>query len=123
MTIYEAGHEVPYYQPKASLEMFRRVLNNFDIATGTERVTENYNTTGSPDETHTEPYVAIPSTSGVPGELSYTAEVTNPITSVLLQDYATITEDAAAASSSAAKPMEKGSTDHNLVRRVLEKIL
>ena len=35
LRIYEAGHEVPFYQPKASLEYFRRVLNNEDIALGT----------------------------------------------------------------------------------------
>lgn len=32
--IYEAGHEVPFYQPLASLEVFARALNQTDIATG-----------------------------------------------------------------------------------------
>ncbi|MCJ1426652.1 hypothetical protein MMC29_004555 [Sticta canariensis] len=58
--IYEAGHEVPFYQPLASLELFKRVLENTDVATGKVAVTENYGTNGSATATHTEPYVALP---------------------------------------------------------------
>ncbi|KAK0625088.1 Alpha/Beta hydrolase protein [Bombardia bombarda] len=32
--VYESGHEVPFYQPLASLEMFERVLGGKDVATG-----------------------------------------------------------------------------------------
>ncbi|KAF7187788.1 Carboxypeptidase S1-like B [Pseudocercospora fuligena] len=32
--IYESGHEVPFYQPLASLELFERAINGLDIATG-----------------------------------------------------------------------------------------
>ncbi|KXT11585.1 hypothetical protein AC579_3120 [Pseudocercospora musae] len=32
--IYESGHEVPFYQPLASLELFQRAINGLDIATG-----------------------------------------------------------------------------------------
>ena len=32
--IYESGHEVPFYQPLASLEMFERVIRRRDVATG-----------------------------------------------------------------------------------------
>ncbi|KAK4504685.1 hypothetical protein PRZ48_002646 [Zasmidium cellare] len=32
--IYESGHEVPFYQPLAALEMFSRAIHNKDIATG-----------------------------------------------------------------------------------------
>ena len=39
--IYDAGHHVPYYQPKISLEMFTRALNHVDIATG---ISNNDNT-------------------------------------------------------------------------------
>ncbi|KAH6674639.1 Alpha/Beta hydrolase protein [Halenospora varia] len=32
--IYAAGHEIPYYQPEASLEFFRRVLNGKAVSDG-----------------------------------------------------------------------------------------
>ncbi|EME77302.1 uncharacterized protein MYCFIDRAFT_146616 [Pseudocercospora fijiensis CIRAD86] len=32
--IYDSGHEVPFYQPLASLELFERAINGLDIATG-----------------------------------------------------------------------------------------
>ena len=82
--IYESGHEVPFYQPVASLAMFQRVLANLDLATGTEALTGTYETNGTASATHTEPYVAIPSISGMPAAQSYTGAITNPITSVPL---------------------------------------
>ena len=36
--IYESGHEVPFYQPLVALEMFERVINGKDVATGKKRV-------------------------------------------------------------------------------------
>ena len=59
--IYEAGHEVPYYQPEASLEFFRRVLGGLVISDGSEAVTEDYATPGDAEATHTEPFVPLPS--------------------------------------------------------------
>lgn len=35
---YEAGHEVPFYQPLAALEVFARALNQTDIATGEVKI-------------------------------------------------------------------------------------
>ncbi|KAH4817670.1 hypothetical protein HBH61_045240 [Parastagonospora nodorum] len=61
--IYEAGHEVPYYQPVASLEHFKRVLDHVIIADGSMVVTDNYGTNGSAKATHTESYVSLPPTS------------------------------------------------------------
>lgn len=61
--IYEAGHEVPYYQPVASLEHFKRVLNHVIIADGSKVVTDDYSTNGTAKATHTEPFVALPPTS------------------------------------------------------------
>jgi carboxypeptidase C (cathepsin A) len=46
--VYEAGHEVPAYQPETAFKIFQRALFNFDIATGNISTleNENYNTTG-----------------------------------------------------------------------------
>lgn len=60
LRIYEAGHEVPFYQPLASLEYFKRTLDNTDIATGKFDVTGDYTTNGTAKATHTEPYVPLP---------------------------------------------------------------
>lgn len=60
LRVYEAGHEVPFYQPLASLEYFKRTLDNKDIATGKLDVTGDYATNGTANATHTEPYVALP---------------------------------------------------------------
>jgi len=81
MRIYESGHKVPFYQPAASLEMFKRVLGNKDIATGNEDVTGTYGSKGEAHATHTESFVAIPTPAG-----SYTAATTDPIISVAAVD-------------------------------------
>ncbi|KAI9832744.1 MAG: hypothetical protein M1826_001303 [Phylliscum demangeonii] len=57
---YESGHEWPYYQPKSSLEAFRRTIRGLTIADGSP-LTSNYSTTGDAKATHTEPFVALPS--------------------------------------------------------------
>ena len=62
--VYEAGHEVPYYQPIASLQLFNRTINGFDTATGQKKVTADLGTTGSAETTHTESYVPLPSSTG-----------------------------------------------------------
>ena len=64
LRIYEAGHLAPYDQPLASLEFFRRVLGNKDIATGQIELTPTYGTTGPKNSTHTEPFVPLPSATG-----------------------------------------------------------
>lgn len=48
--IYEAGHEVPFYQPLAALEVFERALNQTDIATGKVKIADSYayKTVGTP---------------------------------------------------------------------------
>ena len=43
--------------------MFERVLANMDIATGDTTLTGTYETNGTASATHTEPFVALPSTS------------------------------------------------------------
>lgn len=54
LRIYESGHEVPFYQPLASLEIFERALKGVDIATGCGKVTEDYKTDGTPTSTYRE---------------------------------------------------------------------
>ena len=80
--IYEAGHEVPYYQPVASLELFRRVLGNLVLADGSMPVTEDYSTNGTPNATHTESFVPLPSSVSSGGILSSSASISNvPVSS------------------------------------------
>ena len=61
--IWEAGHEVPFYVPVGSLALFNRTINHFDIATGTKPVTSDLETEGEATPTHTEPFVALPSST------------------------------------------------------------
>lgn len=61
LRLYEAGHKAPYYQPKAMLEHFTRLINGQIIADGSEPVTDSYQTTGSPNSTFTEPFPPIAS--------------------------------------------------------------
>ncbi|KAI1308579.1 Alpha/Beta hydrolase protein [Xylaria venustula] len=55
--IYESGHEIPYYQPKAALEFFRRILGDLVVADGTTKVTSTFASNGTAKATHTETYV------------------------------------------------------------------
>ncbi|KAI0156451.1 carboxypeptidase S1 [Xylariaceae sp. FL1272] len=49
--VYQAGHEIPSYQPETAYQMFNRALFNKDIATGTVDVAANqdYATNGTED--------------------------------------------------------------------------
>jgi hypothetical protein len=48
--VYEAGHEVPAYQPETAFRIFQRALFNMDIATGSVSTAQDagYSTQGSP---------------------------------------------------------------------------
>ncbi|KAH9886611.1 Alpha/Beta hydrolase protein [Xylariomycetidae sp. FL2044] len=45
--IYDSGHMVPSYQPAASLELFRRIINGLVVADGSETVLPDYDTEGT----------------------------------------------------------------------------
>jgi carboxypeptidase C (cathepsin A) len=49
--VYEAGHEVPAFQPETAFKIFQRALFNYDIATGNISTTDNpdYSTKGPKD--------------------------------------------------------------------------
>ncbi|KAL9025577.1 MAG: hypothetical protein Q9196_005628 [Gyalolechia fulgens] len=52
--IYESGHEVPFYQPLVSLEIFERAIKGRDIATGLLGTDDGYKTTGPGMSTYRE---------------------------------------------------------------------
>lgn len=52
--IYESGHEVPFYQPVAALEIFERAIKDLDIATGKHKAKGDYKTKGTPKSTYRE---------------------------------------------------------------------
>ena len=52
--IYDAGHEVPYYQPLTALTIFDRAINGHDIATGQTKVNTEYLTEGEAESTYRE---------------------------------------------------------------------
>jgi hypothetical protein len=47
----------------AALAMFNRTINHVNIADGTLPVTEDLSSSGGPNATHTEPYVALPTST------------------------------------------------------------
>ncbi|KAI9838451.1 MAG: hypothetical protein M1837_002473 [Sclerophora amabilis] len=73
--MYEAGHEVPYYQPLASLEIFRRVINHLNLADGSTPITANYTTTGNANATHTESFVPLTTSGGGASSSSAAADL------------------------------------------------
>lgn len=75
--LYEAGHEVPYYQPLAALEIFNRTIYHYDIATGEQAVTADLSTDGEAKATHTESFVPLPSKTSASASGSATATGTS----------------------------------------------
>ena len=77
LRVYEAGHEVPYYQPAASLAMFQRVIEGKVVADGSD-LTADYSSSGDASATHTEPAstLAPAASSGGSASASSTAAAT-----------------------------------------------
>ncbi|KAL9050559.1 MAG: hypothetical protein Q9162_006554 [Coniocarpon cinnabarinum] len=61
--VYESGHEVPYYQPEAAFALFSRAISHRNVADGKQMVAADYDTQGEATATHTEPFVALPSST------------------------------------------------------------
>ncbi|KAJ4252928.1 hypothetical protein NW762_010834 [Fusarium torreyae] len=61
--VWNAGHEVPYFQPAAAFQIFNRTSNRFDIATGQVSITSNstYKTNGTAKATRTTTLSPLPS--------------------------------------------------------------
>ncbi|KAI1434371.1 alpha/beta-hydrolase [Xylaria sp. CBS 124048] len=67
---YQSGHEVPFYQPLASLEYFSRAIAGLDIETGKTPVHANYRTRGTGKSTFREGNSTI-QFQITPGNLTY----------------------------------------------------
>lgn len=52
--IYESGHEVPFYQPLAALEMLERAICGLDIADGEKSIWQGYKSVGTAESTFRE---------------------------------------------------------------------
>lgn len=61
--VYEAGHEVPYYQPIASLQLFNRTLNGWELPTGQKKLKPCFGSSGPASATHTESSVPLPTST------------------------------------------------------------
>lgn len=61
--VYEAGHEVPYYQPEASLQLFNRSLNGWELAKGEEKIRPDLGSEGPKSATHTQASVPLPTST------------------------------------------------------------
>lgn len=75
--IYESGHEVPFYQPLASLEIFERAISGVDIATGTVKPEACYQTIGSTDSTYREGNATV-QTEVLPTNATYNTTTNAP---------------------------------------------
>ena len=76
--IYDAGHEVPYYQPLTALAIFERAINGYDIATGQTQVDREYVTEGEAKSTYREGSSTINFNGGVAGQATTYAAQQNP---------------------------------------------
>jgi len=52
--LFDAGHDAPFYQPKAALAVFNRTIHGWDVATGTEAVHAGFATVGDKESTYSQ---------------------------------------------------------------------
>ncbi|KAJ5464189.1 hypothetical protein N7475_007324 [Penicillium sp. IBT 31633x] len=64
--IYEAGHMMPYYQPAAALELFKRTLHGLEIPTGGKKIEPSEGSHGPARATRTQSSVSLPSSTPIP---------------------------------------------------------
>ncbi|KAK1671470.1 Alpha/Beta hydrolase protein [Colletotrichum godetiae] len=64
--VWNAGHEIPYFQPAAAFQIFNRTSNRFDIATGEIRINPDstYQTNGTAKTTKTTSLPPLPAQTG-----------------------------------------------------------
>lgn len=75
--IYNSGHEVPFYQPLAALDMLNRTIHGLDIATGEVSVDSSYATTGPKMSTYVEGNSTVV-TSIIPYNSTYNTTTNEP---------------------------------------------
>lgn len=75
--VYEAGHEVPFYQPTASLALFERSIHGLDIATGKKHVTNDYRSQGPKQSTFREGNSTVQN-QVLPADSTYNHETNAP---------------------------------------------
>lgn len=75
--IYESGHEVPFYQPLASLEYFARAIRGSDIETGESAVASGYRTSGPAKSTYREGNGTV-QWEVLPANVTYNVETNEP---------------------------------------------
>jgi carboxypeptidase C (cathepsin A) len=52
--VFDAGHMVPFYQPEASLALFNRTIHGVDLATGEQKIHDDYSTLGDAKSTYSQ---------------------------------------------------------------------
>jgi carboxypeptidase C (cathepsin A) len=65
--VYEAGHEVPFYQPELALTLFSRAISRKDIATGQLDANSSYKSVGTPESLFREGNATVQFRSPPPG--------------------------------------------------------
>ena len=87
--VYEAGHEVPFYQPELALTMFSRAISRKDIATGQLDANGSYKSTGTPESLFREGNKTVQFNNPPPGS-QYNTTTGEPTSGVLRRSVCTL---------------------------------